>query len=392
MRASQRDRTWIRISRMPRAARSLLAARSFPTLGVRDAQSRSALVCGALLLFALGSLGGCQRFDSHLRYPNGANQIVVPDSVPREQCKVILPDYRVEPPDLLRIEALNVVPRPPYHLRTLDLLTIEVNNTLPDAPISGPRPVEPGGFINLGPSYGIVKVGGMTVDEATAAIEKHLQTILREPKVTVALAEIGAKQQIAGEHLVTPDGKVILGSYGSVKVVGMTLDEARAAIEQHLSKFLENPEISLDVFAYNSKYYYVITQGAGLGDGVSRFPITGNDTVLDAITQINGLTTVSSKRIWIARPGCNADGQDQILPVDWLAVTQRGSIETNYQVLPGDRIYVAEDKLVAFDNVLAKLIAPVERAFGFTLLGTNTVSTLKFFNQRGNLNNQNPGF
>jgi hypothetical protein len=111
------------------------------------------------------------------------------------------------------------------------------------------------------------------------------------------------------------------------------------------------------VFGYNSKVYYIITEGAGLGDGVARFPVTGNETVLDAIANINGLTQVSSKRIWIARPVPHSDNY-QILPVDWKAVTASGAALTNYQIMPGDRVFVAEDKLVALDTSLAKLFAP----------------------------------
>ena len=61
----------------------------------------------------------------------------------------------------------------------------------------------------------------------------------------------------------------------------------------------------MDVVAYNSKVYYIITQGAGLGDSVRRLPVTGNETVLDAISQIGGLSQVSSKNIWIARPSAS---------------------------------------------------------------------------------------
>jgi polysaccharide export outer membrane protein len=193
----------------------------------------------------------------------------------------------------------------------------------------------------------------------------------------LALGDIGGKQQISGQHLVTQDGTVTLGTYGSVLVIGQTLAEAKASIERHLSQFLEEPEVSVDVYAYNSKNFYVITQGAQLGDGVSKFPITGNETVLDAISQINGLTSVSSTKIWIARPGQNAAGCDQLLPVDWIGLTQRGDVTTNYQLMPGDRVYVADDKLVATDNYLAKLISPIERVFGITLLGSSTIFSVK---------------
>jgi len=84
--------------------------------------------------------------------------------------------------------------------------------------------------------------------------------------------------------------------------------------------------------------------------------------------------------MWIARPGANCDGGDQILPVDWLGVTQRGDIATNYQVMPGDRVYIAEDKLVALDTALGKLFSPFERIFGVTLLGTQTAKQIRFFN------------
>ena len=297
------------------------------------------------------------------------------DAPPRELSKVILPPYKIEPPDILTIDAIHIVPRPPYRLRTFDSLAIEVQGTLPDEPITGGYTIEPGGMINLGLRYGSIKVTGKTADEARDAIEQHLRKYLKEPVVSVSLADIAAKQQIMGEHLVGPDGTVTLGSYGSVSVVGKTIAEAKVAVEAHLSQTLEDPEVSVDVFAYNSKVYYVITQGAGLGDGVFRFPITGNETVLDAISQINGLDQVSSKKIWIARP-TRQPGKVQTLPVVWDAVTAQGSTCTNYQILPGDRVFIAEDKLIAFDTGIGKITAPLERLIGFTFLGTGVATRL----------------
>jgi polysaccharide biosynthesis/export protein len=149
--------------------------------------------------------------------------------------------------------------------------------------------------------------------------------------------------------------------------------QAKTAIEVYLSQFLDNPEISLSVFAYNSKVYYIVTQGAGMGDQVFKFPITGNETVLDAIAQINGLNFNTSKRIWIARP-TDEPGNVQMLPVQWDAITSQACATSNYQILPGDRVFVAEDKLVAFDTGLAKLTAPFERIMGFSMLTVGTVT------------------
>ncbi len=339
-----------------------------------------ALIPGFLLLLGLilfcGSLG-CQTM------PHGEVVQNMPmvdpasgsacDTTPRELAKVILPTYRIEPPDVLMIEAIHVVPRAPYHLRTLDTLTIDVQGTLPESPISGLYMIEPGGRVNLGFSYGSLEVAGMTVEEVNTVIEEHLAKYLAAPVVSVTLGDMAAKQQITGEHLVAPDGTVTLGSYGSVSVVGMTLAEAKVAVEKHLSEHLDQPEVSIDVYAYNSKVYYVITQGAGMGDAVYRFPVTGNETVLDAISNINGLDQVSSKRIWIARP-TRQPGNVQVLPVSWEGITAQAAVGTNYQVLPGDRVFIAEDKLIALDTGLRKLIAPIERVMGFSLLGAETAT------------------
>jgi polysaccharide export outer membrane protein len=248
-----------------------------------------------------------------------------------------------------------------------------VQNALPDADIDGAFPIQPGGIVQLGFPYGDVKVSGLSVEEAKDAITQQIQKQARNPIVDVALVQTMAQQQIAGEHLVGPDGSVTLGNYGSVRVVGQSIAEATATIEDHLSQFLDDPEISIDVFAYNSKKYYVFTQGAGLGDRLISLPFTGNETVLDAISQINGLEATASKRIWVARPTADPCVA-QIMPVDWRSITAEGSVATNYQVLPGDRIFVAEDKMVAFDTWVGKVIAPWERIMGFSLLGVQTAT------------------
>jgi polysaccharide biosynthesis/export protein len=49
--------------------------------------------------------------------------------------------------------------------------------------------------------------------------------------------------------------------------------------------------------------------------------------------------------------------------------------------MPGDRLYVSEDKLVALDTAFAKFISPLERVFGVSLLGIQTAQRAANFNQ-----------
>ena len=184
----------------------------------------------------------------------------------------------------------------------------------------------------------------------------------------------GGNTSVGGQYLIGPDGTINLRQFGRVGVSGMTVAEAQAAVAKQLKPHLDSPAVAVEVVAYNSKVYYIITQGAGLGDNVRRLPITGKETVLDAISCINGLSQVSSKNIAIVRP--TPAGKTIRLPIDWDGIAQRGETATNYQIYPGDRVCIAEDRLVTMSNEMSKRTAPVERLMGIVGLVTNTVNCI----------------
>jgi polysaccharide export outer membrane protein len=266
-----------------------------------------------------------------------------PGSVPRELDKVTLPPYVIEPPDQLLIEAVQIIPDPT------------------------PRRENEG-------------------DAAFAARQKEL--------VPVSLPV----QPISGQFSVRPDGTVFLGIWGAVPVAGLTLQQAGEAIRDHVAR-QEDPtkpgtgglkretvRIIIDVLQYNSKRYYVVTDGGGNGEQVFAFPVTGSETVFDAIANIGGLPPVASKRnVWVARRTPHVGQPEQILPVDWIGITQHGVTLTNYQIMPGDRVYVKAQRLVTLDTTLARVFQPIERIFGVTLLGTSTVNSFR----NNGLNNNN---
>ncbi|MDB5342788.1 MAG: polysaccharide export protein [Schlesneria sp.] len=324
-------------------------------------------------------------------------------AVPRELDKITLPAYVVEPPDILLISTVSTLRSQESLLISGDRLRIHLKNGLPidvgvdptanqlqyDAEsqievgfkvVSGTYRIGTDGKIDLGPAYGKIPVSNMTVSAAEAVIRKHLvdNVGLKSPELQVSLEDTESPQPVSGEHLVRPDGRVSLGIYGELFVAGMTLPEAGAAVKQHLeSNGIHDPKVSVDVAAYNSKLYYVITDGGGYGESVTRLPYTGNETVLDAIAQIQGLPEVSSKRIWIARPAPAGSCSAQILEVAWEDIAALGQTDTNFQILPGDRVYIQADKLVAFDNYIEKIVAPFERIFGVSLLGFQVLRNSK---------------
>lgn len=260
--------------------------------------------------------------------------------VPSEYHKTTLPDYTIEPPDVLFIEVLRLEPRKRDRIQAGDKLGLRVGSD--GFSISGFCDVDQAGRIE--PIFGsgrTIEVAGLSPGQATEKV--RAARFFKDAQVKLALAstEPALLQPITGEHLVAPDGKVNLGMYGRVSLSGKTLEQAKAAIEKHLARFLDEPVAAVTVFAYNSKVYYVFVEDSN-GERVHRFPITGNETVLDALTQVEGLGAMAKKRIWIARPMPGGAGKDVILQVDWQQITKGAATASNYQLLPGDRVFVTD--------------------------------------------------
>jgi protein involved in polysaccharide export with SLBB domain len=348
----------------------------------------SSLLLLVLAVAAIAFAGCGQPFDHYSSTLQGP----LPPGLrpPREVEKVSLPAYIVEPPDILAIEMLKMIPLPPYRIDVYDVLQIRASFTIPDQPIDNFYIVEAEGVVNLGPAYGSVRVVGMTIDEATDAMRRKLSEVLRNPEISVQLARTAGTQPVTGQYLVGPDGTINLRSYGVVYVSGKTLTEIKIALQKHLAQFFDSPEVSIDVLGYNSKVYYVISDGAGMGDNVRRIPVTGNETVLDAVASVGGLSQLSSKEVWVARPAPGDYGCEQILPVDYAAITRGGSAATNYQIMPGDRVFIAEDNLIGLNNWMGKVIGPIERLLGVSSLGAST--TRGFQTLGRGYNSQRQGF
>src|SRR6202041_1510875 len=119
----------------------------------------------------------------------------------------------------------------------------------------------------------------------------------------------------------------------------------------------DSDRVFVDVSSFNSKIYYV------QGDvGVpGKLPITGNETVLDAINYAGGLIpTASPQNIRLVRPAPPGACCEQVLPVNLSAIISGGDPTTNYQIMPGDRLVVYRDPIVRTTIFIDRLAAPFQ--------------------------------
>ncbi|WZO99804.1 polysaccharide biosynthesis/export family protein [Isosphaeraceae bacterium EP7] len=146
--------------------------------------------------------------------------------------------------------------------------------------------------------------------------------------------------------IVRQDGVIDLGFHGDVYVSGLTLRQ----VEEKIADLLRSEAAQLNIAdpvevsvrlvnGSQSKTYYVL--GAVTSQG--KFPITGSETVLDAILQAGLRTNSMPEKAYVTRPHPTG-GKDLILKIDWEGIRERGDTTTNYQIFPGDRINVPGGK------------------------------------------------
>ncbi len=144
---------------------------------------------------------------------------------------------------------------------------------------------------------------------------------------------------------VRPDGVVDLGFYGEVTVAGLTIPQAELKMAAQMTALAAQKNITDPVQVSvrlvdggRSKVYYVIgtvtTQGS--------YPITGSETVLDAILKAGLKSNSLPDKAYLSRPQPGG-APDQLLRIDWERI-KMGDTLTNYQLLPGDRVVVPGGK------------------------------------------------
>jgi len=169
-----------------------------------------------------------------------------------------------------------------------------------------------------------------------------------EPPDVIKVVVRGTQQGGASfddDCMVGPDGKINVDRIGGVYVTGLTLAEAERELTREAAKIDPKATVEVSVSNYNSKKYYLLTRHNG-SDEIMLMPFTGDDHVLDALAGLPAEMNLSESNIWVSRPVLGTKTkQGQILQVDYQAITEQANPLSNYQLLPGDRLFVEAKSL-----------------------------------------------
>lgn len=152
--------------------------------------------------------------------------------------------------------------------------------------------------------------------------------------------ELDSPIRLPSDQTVLPDGSIDLGTYGRHRVAGRTVAEIESFVNEVVKEKNKDKKdgsfINVRLVNRVSKVYYVL----GEVNTPGAFPLQGRETVLDGIVAAGNLNSrASRKNIILVRPS-HPEGCRTVLAVCYPEIVQLGDTSTNYQLRPGDRIFV----------------------------------------------------
>jgi polysaccharide biosynthesis/export protein len=293
------------------AAEALTDVASTPVILLTRFVLRSMLMTKLRLVMVVLSFVGLGAIGARLAAQQSRRTDTPPDSRSRPKATAAKANPRAQPA---------VVPLEKYIVEPPDLLRVEVLEALPGRPIKGEHLVRPDGRISLG-YYGEVNVAGMTVPDVKDVIVRHMQKYLSDE---------------------------VLGLVNNDENPGNGSD--RANKKRRLIDPGQSDRVLVELAAANSKNYYV--QGEVLVSG--RLPVTGKDTVLDAINLAGGLGPRADHHHAVLYRTFGGGAGPEAFQVNIDQIMLGDDLSTNYQLQPGDRLVIPADPKANPDAALIR--------------------------------------
>jgi polysaccharide export outer membrane protein len=148
--------------------------------------------------------------------------------------------------------------------------------------------------------------------------------------------------------VVHPDGFVALQLAGDLKLQGLTVDQAKAAILEKAAQGLKDPEITVVLKDFEKPYFTVGGEVAKPG----RFDMRGPTTALEAIAMAGGFNNASAKHsqvILFRKVGPDL-AKTEIL--DLKAAITPSAKEPLADLRPGDMLFVPQNRISKIERLI----------------------------------------
>lgn len=184
-------------------------------------------------------------------------------------------------------------------------------------------------------------------------------TVWDHPELT---SPAGPQQQtLANGRLVRSDGTLFYPYVGELKVAGMTIEDLRKAITEKLAKYVEKPQVDVNVIGYGSQR--ITLQGAFIKTDPQS--ITAIPTTLG---QALGVATINTEQADLSNLVLTRDNRDYRIDLDALGSNKTAAQEIYLK--PGDRLFLPYN-----DRHEAYVVGEVNRPLAISFKTTDLTLT-----------------
>ena len=176
---------------------------------------------------------------------------------------------------------------------------------------------------------------------------------------------------------IDPSGSIDLPLIGRLTAAGLSIEQLRTTLAKKLAKYIESPQIAINVLEYHSQPVSVL--GAVNSPGIQQ--LQSPKRLLDVISVAGGLKPEAGDKLTVTRqihwgtlplPKAHTDssGQFSVAEISLDSLTKSQNPVDNIFVFPNDTISVPKAEIVY-------VLGQVKRSGGFPLDSHNSISIIK---------------
>ncbi len=147
-------------------------------------------------------------------------------------------------------------------------------------------------------------------------------------------------EDLSAQVPVRPDGKISMPLLGDVEARGRTPEQLASILKERLTEYVREPQVSVTVNEMGSHEFSHRVRVTGAVREPASQPFREGMTVMDVVLGAGGANEFASlNRTKLYR---ELDGEVVAIPVRLGDILNKGDIETNYRLVPGDILAVPE--------------------------------------------------
>ncbi|NGX42804.1 MAG: hypothetical protein K940chlam7_01092, partial [Chlamydiae bacterium] len=155
----------------------------------------------------------------------------------------------------------------------------------------------------------------------------------------ILLISVYGEEGTERKVVVNPRGMLSYLFVESISASGKTIFELRESLHEQLRKYYRFVTLSITPIKFNAEYYTILGEVKDPG----KKPIVGDPTLLSAISQAKGFTTMDFRdqvvdlcdleKAFLARNG-------EYIPIDFVRLIRHGDLNQDIPLRSGDYIYI----------------------------------------------------